>query len=383
MNKRHFIASAFFLMFALSACKPNPTPAPTDLLEPIRTAAAQTVDAMSTDIVATSLSIPIAATITPPPPETPAQGTPLPPATLPPLFTITPTAINAAQSNCDLAEFIDETIPDGTTYAPGAKFTKTWTLLNAGTCTWTDQYALVFMSGNAMGAAAAQPFTIKPIKPGEKVTISLVLTAPQLAGTHRADFKLRNAGGAIFAFKDPQKLFWAEINVGNSILDGRLNLADFVCLAQWSNGTETLPCPGKPSDSGGFAYSDQNPILENGAEDDENALILGVPNQENSFLQGRYPAFEVPQNVAFYAILGCNGGNAACDTSLSLSYIEGNAAPKLLATWSETLDGSFQRLDLDLSSLAGKTVQFILILNSNGSPTGDSIHLMAPIIAPR
>jgi len=382
MNKRYLIFSLLILLL-VSACKPTPTPTPADLLEPIRTAAAQTVNAMTTAIVATSQSVPNNPTDTPVPPENPVQQTPLPPATLPPLITNTSAAVGADQSNCDLAEFIDETIPDGTAYAPGAKFTKTWTLLNAGTCTWSAQYALVFMSGNSMGAAAAQPFTSEPVKPGEKVTISLILTAPEVAGTHRADFKLRNAGGAIFAFKDPQKSFWAEIKVGNSNLAGSLNLADFVCLAKWSNGKDTLPCPGKSGDAEGFAYSDPKPVLENGAEDDENALILGVPNQENSFLRGTYPAFEVPQKAAFYAILGCSGGNSACNTSLSLSYIEDNAAPKQLATWSETMDGAFQRLDLDLSLLAGKTVQFIITLSSNGSPTGDRVHLMTPIIASR
>ena len=381
MNKRYFIIAAFFL-FLLSACKPTPTPTATDPLEPIRTAAAQTVNAMTTDIVATSLSITALPSGTLLPNGDPSQQTPLPPATLSPLVTASPIAANA-QSNCDLAEFLDETIPDGTVIAPGAKFTKTWTLLNVGTCTWTSQYALVFMSGNAMGASAAQAFTTETVKPGDKVTLTLQLTAPQVAGTHRADFKLRNAGGAIFAFKDPQKSFWAEINVGNTNLVGRLNLADSICLAQWSNGTATLNCPGKPTDAAGYAYTDPKPILENNTEDDENTLILGLPNQENSFLRGTYPSFEVPQNAAFYAILGCSGGNAACNTSLSISYIEGNAAPKQLATWSETMDGAFQRLDLDLSSLVGKTIQIILTLGSNGSPLGDRVHLMAPIISSR
>ncbi len=381
MNKSFSILAVFGLL-VLSACKPTSTPTPTDLLEPIRTAAAQTVNAMTTDIVATSLSLPALPSSTPAPPESSTQQSPLPPATLLPLVTTSATVGNA-ESNCDLAEFLDETVPDGTVYAPGAKFTKTWTLLNAGTCTWTGQYAIVFMSGNAMGAPAAQPLTTNPVKPGEKVTLSLLLTAPEVAGTHRADFKLRNAGGAIFAFKDPLKSFWAEITVGNTNLAGRLNLAESICLANWSNGTETLNCPGKPTDPTGYAYTHPKPVLENNAEDDENTLILGVPNQENSFLRGTYPAFEVPQGAAFYAILGCSGGNTACNTSLSFSYIEGSAAPKQLAAWSETLDGSFQRLDVDLSSLAGKTVQFILTLSSNGSPIGDRVHLMAPIIAAR
>ena len=382
MNKSFSILAVLILLI-LAACKPTPTPSPTDVLNPIRTAAAQTVNAMTTDIVATSLSIPAIPSDTPQPLNNSTQQTPLPPATLSPFGTASSTNPNSAQSTCDMAEFLDETIPDGTIYAPGAKFIKTWTLRNAGTCTWTAQYALVFLSGNAMGTSAAQTLTADPVKPGDKVTLSIQLTAPQVAGTYRADFKLRNAGGAIFALKDPQKSFWAEINVQTTSLAGKLNLADSICLAKWSNGTDTLPCPGKPTDTVGYAYTDPKPILENNVEDDENTLILGVPNQENSFLRGTYPAFQVPNGAAFYAILGCSGGNSACNTSITLSYIEGNAAPKQLATWSETFNNAFQRLDLDLSSLAGKTVQFVLTLSSNGNPTGDRVHLMAPIIGAR
>jgi len=382
MNKRQLLLSVL-IMFILAACKPTPTPSPTDVLDPIRTAAAQTVNPMTTDIVATSLSVPVISSDTPQPPDNSTQQTPLPPATLPPFSTASTTTSNSTQSICDMAEFLDETIADGTIYSPGAKFIKTWTLRNAGTCTWTSQYALVFLSGNAMGASAAQAFTADLVKPGDKVTLSIQLTTPQVAGTFRADFKLRNAGGAIFAFTDPQKSFWAEINVQTTTLAGKLNLADNICLAKWSNGTDTLPCPGRPTDSGGYAYTDPKPILENNVEDDENTLIMGVPNQENSFLRGTYPAFQVPNGAAFYAILGCSGGNSACNTSLTLSYIEGNTAPKQLAAWSETFDNAFQRLDLDLSPLAGKTVQFVLTLGSNGNPAGDRVHLMAPIIAVR
>src|SRR5271157_1067465 len=57
-------------------------------------------------------------------------------------------------STCNWAQFVaDVTVPDGTTLAPGATFTKTWRLENIGNCTWTTSYALVFSSGSAMGAS--------------------------------------------------------------------------------------------------------------------------------------------------------------------------------------------------------------------------------------
>jgi len=49
-----------------------------------------------------------------------------------------------AQTNCDRAQFVsDLTAPDGSSFATGSAFTKTWRLMNAGTCTWNASYNLV------------------------------------------------------------------------------------------------------------------------------------------------------------------------------------------------------------------------------------------------
>ena len=62
-------------------------------------------------------------------------------AALVPAATVT-TQPAAALSTCDMAQFVaDVTVPDGTTYAPGAAFTKTWRLKNIGTCTWSTSYS--------------------------------------------------------------------------------------------------------------------------------------------------------------------------------------------------------------------------------------------------
>ena len=43
-----------------------------------------------------------------------------------------------AATYCDQAQFVsDLTVPDGSSFAPGATFTKTWRLKTIGTCTWT------------------------------------------------------------------------------------------------------------------------------------------------------------------------------------------------------------------------------------------------------
>ncbi len=75
--------------------------------------------------------------------------------------TAVPTTVPTATATqivlpCNSAGFVkDVSVPDGTEIAAGAKFTKTWRLVNSGTCTWTTAYDLVFVDGSAMGAPAA------------------------------------------------------------------------------------------------------------------------------------------------------------------------------------------------------------------------------------
>ena len=79
----------------------------------------------------------------------PASATPLPP-------TSTPLPTATAVSYCDWVIFVkDVTVPDGTGFAPGEIFVKTWRLKNRGTCTWTPDYMLVFTSGDWLGSTTA------------------------------------------------------------------------------------------------------------------------------------------------------------------------------------------------------------------------------------
>lgn len=68
------------------------------------------------------------------------------------------------------------TVPDGTPFEPGATFTRTWLVLNAGSCTWGDGYKLIFAGGDPLGA----PFEIPLPKaaPRQLVQVSVTLTAP-------------------------------------------------------------------------------------------------------------------------------------------------------------------------------------------------------------
>src|SRR5512140_2023784 len=112
----------------------------------VQTAAALTVQAQIASVMpATFTAVPFP---TIPPPATQAPTNTQGPANTP---------IATATSNCDNANFVtDVTIPDETVIDPGETFTKTWRIRNAGTCSWTPSYAVVFVSGNRMDGPSVQ-----------------------------------------------------------------------------------------------------------------------------------------------------------------------------------------------------------------------------------
>jgi hypothetical protein len=147
------------------------------------------------------------------PTDTPTiQATATPTSTLTDTPTITPSATSTAIP-CNRAEYVtDVTYPDGTTVLAGASFTKTWRLMNTGSCTWTSGYRLVFSSGDPMGAQTATKFTNNAIPPGSTVDVSIDLTAPGSPGTYRGNFKLRDSDGVSFGINaSGNDAFWVEI----------------------------------------------------------------------------------------------------------------------------------------------------------------------------
>lgn len=135
-------------------------------------------------------------------------------ATQTPLITLAPTntepAPTATTEPCDVAGFIrDVTIEDGTSMMPGTSFTKTWRVINEGTCTWTKDYDIVFDSGDSMDGGPAVSITTGNVDPGSQLDISVDMVAPDTPGTYRGTWQLRNANGVVFTLDG----YWVEIEV--------------------------------------------------------------------------------------------------------------------------------------------------------------------------
>ena len=368
----------------LGACQPTAnTPAPTDPFDLVRTEAARTVEALSTQIVATDqaaqLQTAAVSELTPAPPT--AVPTSAPTLSLP-TDPVIPTSVllpsPTPSAGCDQAAFVDETIPDGSQFPPGTTFNKTWTLRNTGSCTWNANYAVVFSSGTRMNAAEVIPLPTQSVPPGSNITITIPFTTPMEGGAYRADFKLRNADGVLFSFKDPSQTFWVEVQV----MTGKIDLVAMACSIRWSSEAGELPCPGLPTDSRGFAYTDFSPLLENGTRDNEAAIWLGVQQVKDGTLRGTLPLMTIPENARFNTVLGCASNQKSCDVIFRLCYQEPGQPLVEIEHWHKVYDGNLLRISRDLSGLAGKSLRIILLVEANGSSEGDTIHLLSPVIAP-
>ncbi len=113
--------------------------------------------------------------------------------------TATPTsgALYAYASGCNSAAYVsDVTVADGDELAPGEAFTKTWQLLNTGTCAWSKSYSVVFVSGDDMETSSADLDTA--VAAGAYGDVSVELTAPEDEGTFTAYWQLADASGTLF-----------------------------------------------------------------------------------------------------------------------------------------------------------------------------------------
>jgi hypothetical protein len=159
---------------------------------------------------------------------------------------------------------------------------------------------------------------------------------------------------------------------------------DFVamlCNAKWMNGAQNLAaCPDVNSDhSGGYAVV-IDPATEGLAAN--TPVILTIPAWNgNAALFLRYPSFIVNTGDRFRATLRCQT-SAACDVAYALEYYD--SAGKYhspFMSWNYAAGDPALNIDVDLNSLAGQTVDFVLAIRpNNDAPQQDGSLWIAPHI---
>ncbi len=98
----------------------------------------------------------------------------------------------------DDAQFLEETIPDGTPIFAGMGFTKSWTLRNQGTTTWNaaDGYVLAFVNENGDDRMGAQQMMQLPagtmVAPRASYQWQVPMVAPQNPGQYTGHWRMKH-----------------------------------------------------------------------------------------------------------------------------------------------------------------------------------------------
>jgi hypothetical protein len=332
---------------------PSATPViifPTDVVLPVETATPLPTELPTNTPLPTETPLPTATTIPPTATAIPPTATPLP-----------PTATATPAIPCYAAQFVaDVTVPNGAPFPPDTGFTKTWRVRNVGTCSWTKDHDLVFISGTAMtkkNTVVALPGTVKP---GETVEISVNLKSPLKAGNYTGTWALRDANGRFYYGNTQLGKLTVSIQVFDFSDRITYNLIVAACQATWKNShKDPLLCYGSTTSSKGSITILNLPRLENRTEN-EPALWVRPDVDSDGRIVGTYPAYSVQNGDRFRAWVGCLADSKGCNVQFELKARLENGSTTSLGSWNEKYDGEVTAIDLDLSSLAGQKVQFVL-----------------------
>jgi hypothetical protein len=105
-------------------------------------------------------------------------------------------ATSAATSCYGLSFVSDVTIPDNTPMTAGKTFTKTWKVLNSGSCAWEAGFKFALTGGDPMGSSTLTLPTSVPA--GAQYDISVPMVAPSTSGTLRGNWRMSTASGQYF-----------------------------------------------------------------------------------------------------------------------------------------------------------------------------------------
>lgn len=100
-------------------------------------------------------------------------------------------------TSCYALTFVrDVSIPDNTQMDPGESFTKTWQVLNSGSCEWKAGFRFQNTGGNAMSATAL--VLPSAVASGATFDVAVPMTAPSTTGTARGNWRMSTDTGEFF-----------------------------------------------------------------------------------------------------------------------------------------------------------------------------------------
>jgi hypothetical protein len=290
---------------------------------------------------------------------------------------VVPPTIAPPPTPCNWAQFVaDVSYPDWSTVKPNTSFKKIWRLRNIGTCSWTPGYALVFVSGYNMGSVTTPiNFTVAP---GQTADIAVNLVSPGKNGNYESYYKLRDGNGVLFGISGTANApFWLKIKVAAPTTVVYEMVPD-ASRASWSNSSTAITFGDTSTPANGLAYSSANPQIETGSVENESGLIM-KPDSAGA-VKGIFPSYSVQAGDHFLAVIGCQYSHTSCNAKFQLSYSIAGGAATVLASWDEVYEGKVNKVDVDISSLAGKNVDLILTVLANGDAADDYVVWLRPRI---
>ncbi len=192
MKKKPLISTAVLalaivlLSASLAACAPaTPEAAPTQDPNVIASAAVQTYAA---GITASAAALPSDTPIPPTNTPFPATNTPAAPSEPTATYYIAP---------LDEASFVGQKPLDGAEKGIGEDFRVSWTVRNEGETTWTKEYSIRYYSEANLGLKPVYYFP-NEVAPGEEITLTVVMHAPDYPASLKSNWVLTNADGQNF-----------------------------------------------------------------------------------------------------------------------------------------------------------------------------------------
>ena len=176
----------------LTACnRPSADTTPTVDVNQVQTHVVETYAVAMTQTASAQPTVQLFPTLTPSPTIAPLATLASPLATI-------PQATAAATKSCySMAYVSDVTIPDNTAVTPGQSFTKTWKVVNNGSCAWDAGFKFAFVTGDAMSGTT---YTLPSAVPVNAIVeISIAMIAPtNKTGAVRGDWRMSTASGQFF-----------------------------------------------------------------------------------------------------------------------------------------------------------------------------------------
>lgn len=138
----------------------------------------------------------------------------------------------------------DISIPDGTVFKPGQRFTKTWRIKNIGTNTWGTGYTWHFEAGHQLSSILS--VGVPPTAPGGIATVAVSMTAPAAKGDYISFWQMVNPQGQLFGHQA-----WVRIVVRGAASPSATTAtpSGTVSPQAAASATPTGPPPASPTDT--------------------------------------------------------------------------------------------------------------------------------------